>query len=38
MQTGSPLPNNLLVQKGKENPELNSGPLLVQPQFQQKCI
>lgn len=36
MQTGSPFPNNLLVQKGKESPELNCLP--VEPQFQQKCF
>lgn len=36
MQTGSPFPSNLLVQKGKERPELNCLP--VEPQFQQKCF
>lgn len=34
MQTGSPFPNNLLVQKGKESPELNCLP--VEHQFQQE--
>lgn len=34
MQSGSPFPNNLLVQKGKESPELNCLP--VEHQFQQE--